>query len=243
MPTTPRPSFLLLPALLLNLTFSLLLPLSASADLAPCLGEHLRVSALIQLEDGIRVGIVDASSADSAILAVGETFAGLTLLSADYQAERVILQRGEHTCELSLADDPNAIILPPAYTTHPELYRGEAIERFLREFPNAEADGLIKFPLQPPLEPITGRGPGIEALLQQHPEFADLADLVVTGRGPGIERFLSENPDLAPPTEIPEGRLGPGIEEALRNHPHIETNLFMQLLDEHGLTLPETPTP
>lgn len=209
--------------------------------IASCFDDAVRISALIQFPDGIRVGVVDAASGESRILGIGEPFAGIEVIDADYDTEIVTLRRGEEQCVLSLADDPDAIRLPSDFTTHPELYRGEAIERFLREFPNAEADGMIKFPIRPPLEPVTGKGPGIEAFLQQNPEWAEMADMVVTGLGPGIERLIAENPDLVPPAEIPEGGLGPGIEAAMQNQPLLETNLFEQMLQEQGLSLPEAP--
>jgi hypothetical protein len=74
-------------------------------------------------------------------------------------------------------------------------------------------------------------------LLDENPELRAIADMVITGRGPGIEAMLAEFPELAEPVIIPEGSLGPGIEEAIRNNPEAMTNLNIRF----QIPVPESP--
>jgi hypothetical protein len=192
-----------------------------------CFGGVIRISALIQVTDRVKVGFVDARDGSSHLLSPGETAGDVIVVDADYATETVVLQLGDALCTLRLNADPDAdrsvVLNEPVDETY---FRGEAIERFLTEFPNAIEDGLIKFPLTPP-PPVTGKGETIERFLNENPEWRALADMVVTGRGPGIEALLAENPELDIPLEIPPGSLGPGIEQALRDNPDAATNIQM----------------
>lgn len=214
--------------------FAALMPIAVLAEDSPeiavsldtptlfsCFNGTIRISALIQFSDSVKVGFVDSRDGRSYLLSPGEKAGDVELVEANYNSETVVLKLGEDFCTLSLDSDPHAQVEAPAYD--PEFFRGEAIENFLKEFPNAVDDGLIKFPLVPPKTAV-GRGETIERLLAENPELRAIADMVVTGRGPGIEAMLAEHPELEIPIDIPEGSLGPGIEEALKNNPQIMTN-------------------
>ena len=190
-----------------------------------CFNGMIRISALIELNDSVKIGFVDTRDNRSYLLSPGEAAGDILVVEANYDQETVVLQLGNDFCTLQLEKDPNAT-LTQQVDYDPQFFRGEAIERFLAEFPNALEDGLIKFPLTAP-PPAVGRGETIERLLRENPEYRAIADMVVTGRGPGIEAMLAEHPELAIPVEIPEGSLGPGIEEALRLHPEQRTNIAL----------------
>lgn len=190
-----------------------------------CFGGVIRISALIELEDQVKIGFVDTRDNRSYLLSPGEVAGDIIVVEANYENETVVLQLGEEFCTLKLERDPDASI-SQQIDYDPQFFRGEAIEQFLAEFPNAVEDGLIKFPLVAP-PAVTGRGETIERLLNENPEMRAIADMVITGRGPGIEAMLAEFPELAEPLEIPEGSLGPGIEEAIRNNPEAMTNINM----------------
>jgi hypothetical protein len=104
------------------------------------------------------------------------------------------------------------------------LYRGEAIENFLKEFPEALSNGMIKFPL-PVAPPAQGKGETIEKFLRENPELAKKVNQPVVGRGEGIETFLKQHPEIKVSDKpIPPGSLGPGIEEAMKKNPVVITN-------------------
>ena len=191
-----------------------------------CFNGTIRISALIQFPDTIKVGFVDSRNGRSYLLSPGESAGDVEVIESNYENESVVLKLGDEYCTMKLDNDPNAPapVVPPVPAYDPEFFKGEAIERFLKEFPNAVEDGLIKFPLVAP-KPVAGRGETIERMLNEHPEMRAIADMVVTGRGPGIEAMMAEHPELAVPVEIPEGSLGPGIEEAMRNNPSAVSNL------------------
>jgi len=195
------------------------------AGVLTCFGGVIRISALIELDDSVKIGFVDTRDNRSYLLSPGEVAGDIIVIEANYENETVVLQFGDEFCTLKLERDPDAS-LAQQVDYDPQFFRGEAIERFLAEFPNAVEDGLIKFPLVAPPAAV-GRGETIERLLNENPELRAIADMVVTGRGPGIEAMLAEHPELAEPIEIPEGSLGPGIEEAIRNNPEAMTNINM----------------
>jgi hypothetical protein len=202
----------------------------AEPDQPSCFGGDIRVSALITSGGKVKVGIVDSITDASYLVGAGEMAGSVEVVTADYQTETVVLKRGHETCTLSLAADPNApLIQAPAALAAMEdspLYRGEAIENFLKEFPEAMSNGMMKFPL-PVSPPAEGKGEAIDAFLREHPEIARDIDKPVVGRGEGIESFLRAHPEIKVSDEpIPEGSLGPGIEEAMRNNPTIESNAF-----------------
>ena len=191
-----------------------------------CFDDAIRVSALISSGGKVKVGIVEAKSNQSYLLSPGEKAGNVEVVSADYEKETVMLRRGKEDCILVLAADPNAKPPPEvveALTSSP-LYRGEAIENFLKEFPDAIDKGMIKFPL-PVAPPAVGKGEGIEKFLRENPELAKKVDQPVVGRGEGIEKYLKEHPEIKVNDQpIPEGSLGPGIEAAMKNNPKIITN-------------------
>ncbi len=200
-----------------------------------CFNGVIRISALIEVQNEVKIGFVDTRDNRSYLLSPGEVAGDIIIVEADYEKETVILQLGEEYCTLKLERDPNASI-KSQIDYDPQFFSGEAIEQFITEFPNAVEDGLIKFPLTAP-PPAIGRGETIERLLRENPEMRAVADMVITGRGPGIEAMLAEHPEFNVPVEIPEGSLGPGIEEAIRNHPEAMTNINL------NFPVPGTSTP
>ena len=201
-------------------------PAPAAALSQPsCFDDHIRISALISSGGKVRVGIVETASQNSYLVSPGETAGDVVVVSADYDREQVVLRRGAEVCTLNLAADPNAVrpalnLLPP-----PEkVYRGEAIENFLRENPDVLREGHVKFPL-PVMPEAVGKGEAIESFLRDHPELAAKANTPAVGRGEGIESYLKAHPEVkVQDAPIPEGSLGPGIEAALKANPQILTN-------------------
>ena len=200
--------------------------LSVRAAEAGCFGDRIRVSALVNLGDNkVKVGIVELATSNSYMIAAGGRAGDIEVVAIDYDQERVTLKRGETVCTLQLAADPNA---PKGSTTltpaEQPFYRGEAIERFLRENPQALQQGVVKLPLSPP-PPVEGRGETIERYLRENPEAARIANTPAVGHGEGIDRFLREHPEIkVDDTPIPEGSLGPGIEAAMRQSHQVSTN-------------------
>lgn len=198
----------------------------ASALSGPaCFDDHIRISALISAGGKVKVGIVETRTQNSYLVSPGESAGDVLVVSADYEREQVVLRRGNDICSLNLASDPNAV--RPALNLAPPvdpIFRGEAIEKFLRENPNAMKEGAIKFPL-PEMPPAVGKGEAIEAFLRLHPELAAKANQPAVGRGEGIEAYLKAHPEIkVNDAPIPEGSLGPGIEAALKANPLILTN-------------------
>jgi hypothetical protein len=199
----------------------------ARADGTNCFADLIRITALVNSANRVRVGVVEIATSNSYFVAAGQRAGSIDVVAIDYDKELVTLRRGDTTCILALAADPNApkTMLAEVRTPDSPLYRGEAIEKFLKEHPEAVEQGQIKFP---PIDavPITsGHGETIDRLLSQNPEAARIANTPVTGRGEGIEKFLREHPDVKiDDTPIPEGSLGPGIEAAMKNNPVILSN-------------------
>lgn len=199
-------------------------------DTPPPSGEGLRVSALIQFAGGLKVGFVDAESKDTFFLGVGERKQGVELIEANFETENVVVEKNGVRWTLQLETDPNAPILPVApppvagsVVPDDGTYRGEGIETFLREHPEAIIKG--RFPgIQPPppgTPPVEGFGPGIEKFLRENPELAEKASRPAVGRGETIEKLLKDNPELAEQVNRPvEGR-GEGIEKFLRENPEL----------------------
>ena len=198
---------------------------AASAPVEPsCFGDAIRISALILSGGGVKVGIVETATKASYLVRPGEKAGNVEVVSADYDKETVVLQMGDAVCTLHLASDPNAEPIDiTAVNPATGIFRGEAIEQFLRDNPAAIDEGVIKFPL-PMMPPAQGRGEGIEAFLRNNPALAAELDKPVVGKGEGIEKFLKENPELNTPDEVVIDGFGPGIEEQMRLHPELFTN-------------------
>ena len=190
-----------------------------------CFDDRVRISALISAGGKVKVGIVETGTQNSYLVSPGEKAGDVLVVSADYEREQVVLRRGNDICSLNLSSDPNAV--RPALNLAPPIdpvFRGEAIEKFLRENPNAMKEGAVKFPL-PEMPPAVGKGEAIEAFLRLHPELAAKANQPAVGRGEGIEAYLKAHPEIKVSDDpIPEGSLGPGIEAALKANPLILTN-------------------
>lgn len=191
-----------------------------------CFDDAIRISALVNSGGKVRVGIIELATSNSFFVGAGQRAGAVEVVAIDYDKELVTLRRGDKTCVLALAADPNAPRHPlqPARSPDAPDYRGEAIERFLAEHPEAVEQGLIKLPQLKPAPITTGFGEAIDQFLAQDPEAARLARTPAVGKGEGIERFLREHPEIkVDDTPIPEGSLGPGIEAAMRNNPVVVT--------------------
>lgn len=197
----------------------------AATPAAGCFSDVVRISALVNLGAKVKVGIVDIATTNSYFVGAGQMAGPVEVVAIDYDKEEVTLRRGGTTCVLRLAADPNAPAAPePIHLPGSPLYRGDAIERFLKENPGAVEKGLIKFPLVE-VAPVAGRGETIEKFLRDNPEAARIANMPAEGKGEGIEKFLRDHPEIkVDDTPIPEGSLGPGIEAAMKNNPLILTN-------------------
>lgn len=200
-------------------------PAVASLSGPACFDDRIRISALISAGGKVKVGIVETGTQNSYLVSPGETAGDVLVVSANYEKEQVVLRRGNDVCTLNLASDPNAV--QPALNLAPPIepvFRGEAIEKFLRENPNAMKEGAVKFPL-PVMPPAVGKGEGIEKFLREHPELAAKANQPAVGRGEGIESYLKAHPEIkVSDAPIKEGSLGPGIEAALKANPQVLTN-------------------
>ncbi len=210
----------------LSLLAVVLLAGSIRAASSDCFGDVIRITALVNSANKVKVGVVELATSNSYFVAAGQQAAGIEILSIDYEKERVTLRRGDKICVLALSADPNA---PKNFvevrTPDSPMYRGEAIEKFIRENPKAVEEGTIKFPTPPPAVPATGHGETIDRFLSQNPEAARIANTPAAGKGEGIEKYLREHPEIKiDDTPIPEGSMGAGIEVALKNHPIIITN-------------------
>lgn len=199
---------------------------TAAAENAACFSDIIRISALVNLGGKAKVGIIELATSNSYFVAAGQKAGQIEVVAIDYDAEKVTLRRGETTCILALAADPNApTIIAETHSPDSPLYRGEAIEKFLRENPSALQEGAVKFPPLTPMPPATGHGETIDRFLSQNPEAARIANTPSVGRGEGIEKFLREHPEIkVDDTPVPEGSLGPGIEAAMKNHPMVISN-------------------
>jgi hypothetical protein len=207
----------------------------------PPFASHVRVSALIKSGDEVRVGLTDAERNLSRLVAVGDTFSGVTVVSADYAKEEVVLRKGQQTATLKLKGVPGVPIesLPAAGIA--EGWRGEGIEEYLRAHSNAVIKTGLSFDelraklgdqpqgksIQDYLKedpalaeklskPAVGLGEGIESYLREHPELRAQIEQPQTGRGSGIEGYLKEHPELREQLDRPVEGLGPGIEAARR---------------------------
>ncbi len=181
-----------------------------------CFGDKVRVSALISSGDKVKVGIVETATKASYLVSPGEQAGPVEVISVDYDREIVTLKMGEQICTLNLAGDPNAPqYAPQAAKPAENVYRGEAIESFLRENPNAVEQGMVKFPL-PVMPDAVGKGEGIEQFLRDNPEAAATADKTAEGKGESIESFLKAHPEIKVDEEIKPGSFGSGIDAELK---------------------------
>jgi len=214
----------------------------------PPSAEGLRVSALIQFTGGTKVGMVDTKNHTSFFLGVGERKHGFKLVSADFDAEEIILEKDNVTWRMELEKDPNAPAIPvgasPPQAPATPVYRGEGIEAFLREHPDAVVKGTVPELQAPPpgTEPVEGFGPGIEKFLAEDPELAERVSQPAVGKGETIERFLRENPELAEEVNKPVTGKGEGIERFLREQPNIRPQGIPPEAFPPGVTPPPAPS-
>jgi hypothetical protein len=195
----------------------------AAPEQPSCFGDKVRISALISAGDSVKVGLVETATKASYLVSPGERAGEVEVVAADYGKETVTLRLGEETCTLNLASDPNAGTYAAMMPSEEPVFRGEAIEKFLRENPDAMRQGMIKFPL-PIMPAAVGKGESIERFLRENPDIAAKVDQPVVGKGDGIESYLKAHPDVKVVDEIPEGSFGPGIDAELQKHPELMTN-------------------
>jgi len=172
----------------------------------------VRLSAIIMGNSGnIMVGLVNTAENWNVFRKVGSSYGDIEILEADYENESVMLKQGEQTFTLQLEGDDNMQkiffngVVDDDPSTWPPGFKGPGIEKFLAENP----DAVVKLPFapKPPTEPIKveGFGPGIEAALKEHPEWAEKARQPAVGKGEGIENFLrmQREKEGVPQEELP----------------------------------------
>lgn len=164
---------------------------------------EVRLSAIIMGNSGnVMVGLVNTTENWNVFRKVGTSYADIEIVSADYEAESVILRKGNESITLNLEGDENMQkvffnnVVDDDPSTWPPGFKGPGIERFLAENPNA----VVKLPFapKPPEQPVKveGFGPGIEAALKEHPEWAEKARKPAEGKGEGIESFLRKQREM-----------------------------------------------
>jgi hypothetical protein len=159
-------------------------PSSGAAD-------RVRVSALVDGADGVRVGIVDDATGGSWMLKPGARRGDVTVLAADFAREEATLRIAGEERVYRLVCDTNGWLA--AQGPESPGYRGAAIEAFVRDHPGAVEHGRIKFPRVD--EPARGRGEGIEAALAADPALRQAAGVPAEGLGSGIEEALRRQAD------------------------------------------------
>jgi len=168
-----------------------------------------RLSALVRTIDTTKAGIVDTVEGRSFFLAVGESEDGLHLIEARYDRESAIVQVGDERLYLVLDYGETFERFEEFEEDTPlPLFRGTAIEAFLRENPDAERK-LVYAVEQDEDDPAPDGdeasadereqdehwlGEGIEAHMEKDADYRERARQPAVGRGEGIERFL-EDPD------------------------------------------------
>ena len=189
---------------------------------------NLRISALMGTEPRLLVGMVDIVNSNVFVLREGDMIYGYELSSIDYDAEAVVLNKGEQTLTLRLRGDANATNMF-ASTAAPVLSapstRVKTLEEFLAEHPDAMTASGMKLGDAMNQPPVQGMGEGIESFLKQHPELAGLTNPVPPGSlGSGIEEAMKgmTNVDKDALMKPAEG-LGEGIESYLKEHPELGT--------------------
>jgi hypothetical protein len=68
----------------------------------PSFASQLRMSALLEDEDSIRIGLIDLSNNQNFFLGVGEVQNGVELVSADYVNEEAVLRKGSEMAVIKL---------------------------------------------------------------------------------------------------------------------------------------------
>ncbi|NCC50523.1 MAG: hypothetical protein EOM20_04830 [Spartobacteria bacterium] len=159
----------------------------------------IRLSAIIMGNSGnIMVGLVNTAENWNVFRKVGTSYGDIEIVSANYEEESAVLKQGDQTFTLQLKGDENMQkvffngVVDDDPSTWPPGFKGPGIEKFLAENPHA----VVKLPFapKPPTEPVVveGFGPGIEAALKEHPEWAEKARQPAVGKGEGIENFLRQ---------------------------------------------------
>lgn len=196
------------------------------AEAAPTdTSEGFRLSALIKAGDIIKAGLINLADDRHKFVAPGEKFYDAIVLGIDYDGESVTLERDGKTFSLQLAADPNAVQAAADDATDDlnRIWRGEGIEQFLKDHPDAviKTGPSFKSLGYVPGPPVTGLGPGIEEHLKDNPELREKLLKPVEGLGEGIESHLKDNPELRKELEQPVTGLGPGIESYLKENPEL----------------------
>jgi hypothetical protein len=176
-------------------------------------GPPVRLTALLQQGDRVRVGLVLAGDGRSLLLAPGQSAGDVEVLSADYDAGEARLRWRGRDLRLALVGRVVDVGLAgPAPDA--ALFPAGALEGFFAEFPEFRSGGRGKLLLEAPPVP-SDRGETIERALAADPALREAVDGVVTGRGPTIEAILKAQPDLPPAPDATPSGLGPEIERRL----------------------------
>ena len=77
-------------------------PVQQTIPLSQSFAKTLRLCSLLDDEDGIRVGLVDAQSKTDFFLRVGEIAEGIELVSASFEDEEAILRKGAEMAVIKL---------------------------------------------------------------------------------------------------------------------------------------------
>ena len=210
---------------------------AASVPVAPALqalsasfGRDIAMHGIMDDGERVRVTFLDKRKNELFRLYQGAMYDGIELISVDYDAEEVVLQKGSETCMLSFKPEqaPTPAAPPPgAITPQPAaLTRGAEMRR----------SAAPSFPA-PDARRAAYRGKTIEDFLKEHPEAVSEAPSPIRvpdpkfkamGRGMTIDKFLKENPEAAaqfpspirpPHPEFRASGKGETIERFIRENP------------------------
>ena len=172
-----------------------------------------RVSALLQGEQGLQVGFVDATSGRSFYIPQGRTLHGITVLQVDFTAERVRLEMGGVPTELHLTDDPASreVEVPAGASAGEE-------ETFSDE----------EYGVDQHREVSTEPSAGLKAMMAQ---FPDAVPPDFGAQSNVIEQLMAAHPEVAAQARLPQGTHGPGIERMIKRYPELTNKLIRAIGD------------
>lgn len=175
--------------------------------------QRYRVSALLQGDQGLQVGFVEAASGQSFYIAEGRTGHGITVLEVDFAAERVRLEIGGTSHELQLADDPASreVEVPVGAAAAEE-------ETFTDEELGIDQHHEIS----------TELSAGLKAMMAQFPDAVP-PDFGASSNV--IEQLMASHPEVAEQARRPSGTHGPGIEQMIKRYPEL-TNKLIRAVDD-----------
>ena len=75
---------------------------AANVPPAESFAKTIRMSAILQVEAGVKVGLIDTSNNKNFFLCVGDTEEGIELVSANYEDEEAVLKKGSEMAVIKL---------------------------------------------------------------------------------------------------------------------------------------------